>query len=59
MTARFKMFKKIECTPLGKLGDRQGGMKVSDYRRKAIRLTRKSTKTHQLSAEDTIISLWS
>lgn len=41
MTAHFKMFKKIECTPLGKLGDRQGGMRISDYRRRSVRLTKK------------------
>lgn len=28
MTAHFKMFKKIECIPLGKLGDRQGGIQL-------------------------------
>lgn len=41
MTAHFKMFKKIECTPFGKLGDRQGGMRISDYRRRSVRLTKK------------------
>lgn len=46
MTAHFKMFKKIECTPLGKLGDRQRGMRISDYRRRSIRLT----KTYQGSS---------
>lgn len=40
MTAHFKMFKKIECTPLGKPGDREGGMRISDYRRRSIRLTK-------------------
>lgn len=38
MTAHFKMFKKIECTSLGKLGDRQ--MRISDYRR-SLRFTKR------------------
>jgi len=40
MTAHIKMFKKIDCTQLGKLGDGQGGMRVSDYGRRAVRLTK-------------------
>lgn len=40
MTAHFKMFKKIEYTPLGKLWDRQGGLRISDYRRRSVRLTK-------------------
>lgn len=41
MTAHFKMFKKIKRTSFGKLGEGQGGMRVSDYRRRKIRVTKK------------------
>lgn len=39
MTAHFKMFKKIECTSLEKLGDRQ--IRISDYRRRSLRFTKR------------------
>lgn len=41
MTAHFKMFKKIECNSLGNPGDRQGGMRISDYSRRSVRLTKR------------------
>lgn len=57
MTAHFKMFKKIVCTPLGKLGDRQGGMHLVITEN--LLGSQKRTKTYQLTAEDITLSLWS
>lgn len=57
MTAHFKMLKRLSAPHLESLGtDRVGwGSLITEQQLGS----QKNAKTHQLSAEDTILSLWS